>query len=501
MTRIPVKDVAESLGEAIVSSTVDAVVGFDLQQRVVVFNPAAERMFCITSGEILGQSIGRLIPARYRRMHARALAAFAGAGGAEFPPGGLAEMVGLRADGEEISLEASFSQIGVNGEKAFITVLRDVTARRHAEEALKEAQALLEMRVQERTAELQASNEALAEGEERYRRFFQAVSDAVLVVDVETKRIVDVNNGALRLFGYTREEFLKLKHLDLTAEPEKSAASFQAAAAGEVTHVPIRYYRKKDQTVFPVEISSSTFKARNRLMLCGLIRDITERLELQREILAISEQEQRRLGQDLHDDLCQQLAGIEFLSQTLAGSIASKCKATAAKAKEIARMVQHAMAQTRELARGLAPVSLEGDGLALALQELAARTSRLFLIDCRCRCDGYMPQLEAGAAVHLYRIAQEALGNAIKHGKARRVVISLAADGHRLALRVKDNGAGFPQKTPARGGMGLRIMQYRAEVIGGSLTLERASRGGTTVVCTVPGGFVARAPASRSQKP
>jgi len=219
-------------------------------------------------------------------------------------------------------------------------------------------------------------------------------------------------------------------------------------------------------------------------------RDITRRVELEREILAISEREQRRLGQDLHDDLCQQLAGIEFLSQRLASDLAARSAAGAPQAKEIAQMVQRAMTQTRELARGLSPVRLEAEGLADALRELAVGARKVFGCDCRFRCDPPVRVPDHDVAIHLYRIAQEAVSNAIKHGQARRIEIGLSAEGRSVTLAVKDSGLGIPRKLPRRKGMGLRIMRYRAEVINGALQVEPHPRGGTRVVCTVPEGLL-----------
>jgi two-component system CheB/CheR fusion protein len=206
---------------------------------------------------------------------------------------------------------------------------------------------------------------------------------------------------------------------------------------------------------------------------------------LEQEILAISEREQRRLGQDLHDDLCQQLAGIEFLSQRLASDLAPESPAGAAQAKEIAQMVQRAMTQTRELARGLSPVRLEAEGLAEALRELAAGTRKVFGCDCRFRCDPPVHVSDHNIAIHLYRIAQEAVNNALKHARARRIEVSLTANGRSVRLAVNDDGVGIPRRRPHPKGIGLRIMRYRAEVIGGALLVQRNPQGGTSVVCTV----------------
>jgi PAS domain S-box-containing protein len=224
----------------------------------------------------------------------------------------------------------------------------------------------------------------------------------------------------------------------------------------------------------------------------GISRDITRQKELQREILAISEREQRRIGHDLHDDLCQQLAGISFLSQSLAGKLAARSKAGAALAREIAQMARNAINQTRDMAHGLAPVDLEAGGLADALRNLAAHTQNVFHCDCRFHGDASRPLPDPGAGVHLYRIAQEAISNAIKHGRARRIEVRLVVRGPGVVLSVRDNGTGIPKKFDTRKGMGLRIMQYRAGLIGGALRVKRTANGGTTVTCATAERFLQR---------
>ncbi len=217
----------------------------------------------------------------------------------------------------------------------------------------------------------------------------------------------------------------------------------------------------------------------------AILRDITERKRLEKELLEISDREQRRIGQDLHDGLCQQLAGIELMSQVAAQKLAARSKADAARVGEIAKYVREAIGQTRLLARGLSPVMHGAEGLMTALQELAVNTHKLFGVRCTVECDPPVLLPDHAVATHLYRIAQEAVSNAIKHGKARHITIRLKAAGEKYILSVKDDGRGLPKKVSQKG-MGLRIMQYRAGMVGGGLMVERDLDGGTSVVCSVP---------------
>ena len=218
--------------------------------------------------------------------------------------------------------------------------------------------------------------------------------------------------------------------------------------------------------------------------IVGTMLDITERRRLEQEIINISEQEQRRIGQDLHDGICQQLAGIELMSQVLAQALAPKTKKHSAQAGQIAAHVRETIAQTRMLAHGLCPVVLESEGLMSALQELAHSTTQIFGVNCTFHCEHSVPVHNPSTATHLYRIAQEAVANALKHGQATQIEIGLAAQPNRVFLAVKDNGCGIPT-LPPRTGAGLRIMQYRAGMIGGSVVIQRGEPDGTTVACSV----------------
>jgi two-component system, LuxR family, sensor kinase FixL len=304
-------------------------------------------------------------------------------------------------------------------------------------------------------------------------------------------RILRVNQAELELLGRAGDEIFRRHVSELHVDPKVAVGVLNLLAKKQTVHNHRARLRHKDGTHREVLIDANGLWDQGRLVHSRwFTRDITRRVELEREILAISEREQRRLGQDLHDDLCQQLAGIEFLAQRLAGDLTARAAGAASRASEIAKMVQHAMTQTRELARGLSPVRLEAEGLADALRELAAGAKKVFRCNCRFRCNPPVLVPNHTVATHLYRIAQEAVSNALRHGKARRIGISLAAKGHSVILTVSDNGIGIPRKLPKQTGMGLHIMRYRAEVIGGAFKVERSACGGTRVVCSVADGLL-----------
>jgi signal transduction histidine kinase len=208
---------------------------------------------------------------------------------------------------------------------------------------------------------------------------------------------------------------------------------------------------------------------------------------LEREIIGISEREQERIGQDLHDGICQYLAALSCSAASLKSDLEErKLSAEARVADELARYLRDAVAQTRNLARGLVPVQMDEAGLASALEELTASSTRLLGIRCVYEFAGVPLIRDNVVAMHLYRIAQEAINNATKHGKATHVLVSLSEDGNTTTLRIADDGAGISKTGNTGDGMGVGLMYYRARMAGGELSIEEPSEGGTVVSCGIP---------------
>jgi len=246
-----------------------------------------------------------------------------------------------------------------------------------------------------------------------------------------------------------------------------------------------------------------TWDALVRLMLFGLVlfaawsvkrqRDETRtRIELlershqlEEEIIGISEREQERIGHDLHDGACQYLAAIGFTASMLKQDLQKVSPGHASKIEEVASHLRDAAAQVRQLARGLSPVDRDEGGLESALEELAASTSKLTGISCSLVCTGPIPMTDNAAAINLFRIAQEAVSNSLKHGRAQAIVIALETSDSGCALRVSDDGLGFDPQPDQRKGMGLSIMRYRARKIGGELEIQPNNPSGTVVACSI----------------
>ncbi|MCP4214407.1 MAG: PAS domain-containing protein [bacterium] len=212
-----------------------------------------------------------------------------------------------------------------------------------------------------------------------------------------------------------------------------------------------------------------------------LKEEIAERKKLQKQIMDISEREQQRIGQDLHDSLCQQIGGIIFMSQALREKLHIKKLPETTDMDTIIGHMKNALKHTRDLSRGLFPILKEG-GLSMALQELALSMEELFEISVRLKYDAGLHITDKECAVHIFRIVQEALNNAIKHGRAGTVSVRFKRNGKHIQLEVSDTGTGFPQN-PNKKGMGLDIMKYRASVIGASFEIDSTKGKGTTIIC------------------
>lgn len=209
------------------------------------------------------------------------------------------------------------------------------------------------------------------------------------------------------------------------------------------------------------------------------------RIRLERQILEISDREQARIGQDIHDGLCQQLIGLAFNANSLTQSLTAQNRLESATARKICVLLDEAITEARRVCRGLYPVRLRTEGLVPALEELAHTVTERFNLACECDFASRRLFCDIATATHLYRIGQEAVNNAVKHSGARHVHIRLSSSEQGLELEVRDDGKGIRAKPGRPGGMGLHIMDYRARTIGGSLEI-RDTGNGTIVSCSAP---------------
>lgn len=219
----------------------------------------------------------------------------------------------------------------------------------------------------------------------------------------------------------------------------------------------------------------------------GRIAALERALGLEKHILEIADQEKERLGRELHDGLGQTLAGIAALSTTLSKTLASKSDvAASASAAEVTRLLNESIGEARDLARGLGPLGLEETGLDAALEALALNVQHRFRIACTVEFDDCSRTLRRQGEVHLFRIAQEAVNNAVAHGHAERIEISLTSKDGEGFLSVQDDGVGLSKESRTSSGIGMRTMAYRARLIGASFEVRSRTTRGTVVTCTFP---------------
>ncbi len=375
----------------------------------------------------------------------------------------------------------AFSGADADFLQAAANVVAAAAERAEARARLERANAELEDRVEARTA-------ALRESEERFGRMFRAAPVAIALENLEDGRYLDANAAYSELTGYGHDELVGQTATALGI-PAEDADYGRAVGLfrddGRVVAVEGRIRQKsgrlRDVLMWgePVEIGGAP-------CVLAIAVDVTEQRRLEREVVDAAERERRRIGQDLHDDLGQQLTGAALLAQTLREKLDALGAAEASDAAFLAEVLGTTLADARGLSRLLSPVDALADGLSAALTDLADQVERMAAVGCRFVVEGDPSLEDATTATHLYRIAQEATNNAVKHADAREIVLTLRRrDDGALVLQVADDGVGLP---PGHGrGLGLRTMHYRARLLGADLAVESGGADeGTVVTCTLP---------------
>ena len=323
-------------------------------------------------------------------------------------------------------------------------------------------------------------------------RILETMREGVVLIDASSHLITLTNATFDKMFGFGALE-LQGRSIDpLFSMPALQRKRFERTLrdnpdAGEVMPVEFECARK-DGSRFVATCVITPLRISGTERWLAVLNDVTERKRLEREIIEIANREQQRIGSDLHDGLGQDLTGIALILRGVAAQLRKEGSAARQEVEEVIGLVNNAIESTRSLARGLSPVSGERGGLAAALQTLAARASERYGVRVEFSANFDEPlRLSETSATHVYRIVQEALTNVIRHSRATDVTISLETVSGELHLRVDDNGRGFEQPAPdSPGGLGLKIMRYRAQMLGGDLILESGPNGGASVRCSCP---------------
>ncbi|HWK75501.1 MAG TPA: PAS domain S-box protein [Povalibacter sp.] len=338
-------------------------------------------------------------------------------------------------------------------------------------------------------------------------RMIDSMLEGVAVID--QNGVIEISNPAFdALFGYLRGELIGQEMSQLAGWPFQHRDRWHTAAAEAAdspdNSIALEFEgRRRNGQHFAAAGVLSGFDVAGRNRSLVVLQDVSERKQLERAILQAVNREQYRIGNDLHDGLGQELTGIALMLRGLAGRLTTEYPPILPEIEGITRLVSSAIESTRALARGLSPVNLERGGLQDALEGLAMHATELYGVPTvfthRVPANRLLnPEL----ANHLYRIAQEAVRNAVRHGQARSIRLHLSAVRAKVRLAITDDGIGLPAEAMDAAGMGLKIMRYRARILGGEVSFEAAEPNGTRIVCECPfeaahGGNASRSRAAR----
>jgi PAS domain S-box-containing protein len=337
--------------------------------------------------------------------------------------------------------------------RQYIAIRADITDRKRAEEQLRES-------------------------EQRMWAILETAVDGIITIN-EAGIVELLNPAACRIFGYQPEEIIGKNMKILMSSPYQDSQANVIGINREVVG------QRKDGGVFPMEMSVGEVRLGKRKLFTGLVRDISERRQLEQAVAAAGEQERARIARELHDGLGQQLGGLLFLMDGLTRDLKAGGAPQAEMASQLFKELATALAQARNLSHDLFAVPPGENGLTQALENLAERVGTERGIICAFSCETPVLVHNQAMASHLYRVAQEAVHNAIKHSGATRIEIGLTRRDGAVELRVGDNGIGFPTERIASG-LGLHTMQQRARLIGGRLIAQTQADGGVEVICSVP---------------
>lgn len=443
----------------IVETSADAILSEDLDGTVRTWNQGAERLYGYTATEAIGQSVRMTIPDDRVEEWTGVMSRLARGEYIE-----QLETDRVRKDGRRVAIELTYSPLrDSNG----TVVGASMTARN--------------------LSDRKAAEQALRESEERMRAVLITATDAIITIN-QSGIIESVNPATEHLFGYTAVEMIgqnvsflmpsphRESHDDYIARYLKTGENHILGTSREVEA------RRKDGSVFPADLAVSEIE--HLKLFTGILRDITHRKDLEREVVEIASLEQRRIGQDLHDTVAQELTALNLLAKDLTETLLTDPENAVKLTGRIVQGLQRSQKELRATLRGLLPVPIETEGLMAALTDLADRTRSEGKVICVFDCPEPIAVADNLVATQLYLIAQEAVHNAVKHAEPHYIRISLEADA-RLVLRVQDDGIGMPVKPTEFQGLGLRIMRNRAAIISAGLTIEPVKPTGTVVTCTL----------------
>jgi PAS domain S-box-containing protein len=466
----------------IVDAAMDPIVTVDEEQRVVVFNAAAEQVFGWPRDAVVGRPLDLLIPERFRATHRAHVARFGRTGVTSRRMGAQAVLRALRRDGAEFPIEASISQHVDDGKRFYTVILRDVSERVRAEALL-------------------------ARSEARLRGILDSAMDAIITVDAK-QHVVLFNDAAEVMFGWPRDEALGAPLASFIPEQFRRAHADHVERFGETGTTSRRMGSlrivtglRRNGDEFPIDASISQIDESGARLYTVILRDITARVQAEealrrskdelQELGAAAhmtrEQEKSRIARELHDELGQLLTMLQMDVAWCKGKLPAGDGAFTAKLDRMEALLKSTIAATRRIAADLRPLMLDDLGLLPSIEWLVENFTQRTGIACELTVGDRDLQLPKAHATAIFRIVQESLTNIAKHAQASRADIAIENDPDALTLRIEDDGVGFSPLAPRKpGSFGLFGLRERASLMGGEATITSAPGEGTTVEVRLP---------------
>jgi PAS domain S-box-containing protein len=473
---------AEARVTDIVESAMDPLIAVDEQQRVVLFNAAAEKAFLWPRAAVLGQPLDKLMPQRFREGHRPHIQRFADTGVTSRRMGSQMVLMALRADGEEFPIEASISQHTENGQKLFTVILRDIAERVRAESLL-------------------------ARSETRLRGILDSAMDAIITVD-ESQHIVIFNSAAEAMFGCPKDEAVGAPLAWFIPERFRAVHGNHVRTFGQTGTVSRRMGAlrivtglRRNGEEFPIDASISQITERGSQFYTVILRDVTARVQAEealrrskeelQQLGAIAhqarEQEKSRIARELHDELAQGLTALQMDVAWCKEKLPAGQDSMARKLQRMETLLDTTVSATRRIAADLRPLMLDDLGLVPAVEWLVENFTQRTGVPCELAVstsDLHLHKLHAAA---VFRIIQESLANVAKHARASRAEVAIEEGDGEVMISVRDDGLGFsiddPRKPDSFGLVGLR---ERAYLLGGEATIISAPGQGTNVEVRLP---------------
>jgi len=509
-------ETSEKHFRSVVQTANDAIISIDKQGNIIFWNNSAENVFGYSTNEVTGKPVTFIIPERFRQIHQKAIHQVVSTDKSNLI-GKTIEMTGLKKDCNEFPLELSLATWGAGEEIFFTGILRDITERKRMEEELRKSRDELEIRVQERTAELMSVVEALqdemaerkqTEEELRdislYARSLIEASLDPLVTISRGGKIMDVNSATELVTGLSRDHLIGSDFSDYFTEPEKAKEGYkEVLLKGFVRDYPLSIRHTSGRTT-DVLYNAALYKNEVGEMqgIFAAARDISERKRaeealresenrlrsLSSQLLTVQENERKRIAMELHDGIGQLLTAVKFkVESILQVKGKGKAKAKEESLEAIIPMVKESVEEVRRIQMDLRPSTLDDLGILATLRWFCREYQKIYShIRVEKEIDLQESEVSTPLKTVIYRVMQEALNNIAKHSKADLVYLSLRKKENKIELTIKDTGMGFDLEeilSPERSkrGLGLNSMRERTELSGGTFVIESTAGKGTTI--------------------